>query len=123
MNKILEYTRRPDVTFHRCGRIRIASRIARRLDITPGDSINVAISGGEYLLYAVHHPASPGRHHAACYRANRSGESYCANSVALCRRLLDAIGFPDLRAAFMVGEAVERGGITYFPIITTRPLC
>ena len=42
MIKLLERTRRPDITFSRNGRISITARVVRLLSLQPGDSINVA---------------------------------------------------------------------------------
>lgn len=120
MIKLLEHTRRPDITFCRNGIIRIAARVARILALRPGDVINIAVVNGEYLLHAT--PNSFGRHEAQCYPSKKGGRNYCANSVRLCRALFDAVGVNADRVSYMVGESVERNGIIYVPIITLKPL-
>ncbi len=122
MIKLLEHTRRPDITFHRNGIIRITARVARILSLRPGDSINVAVSDGEYLLHAVHRDNPIGRYETQCYRSKRGGENYCANSVRLCRSMLSIAGCSGKRVSFMVGERCECEGVVCVPIITLKPL-
>ena len=122
MIKLLEHTRRPDVSFSRNGTIRITARVARVLSLRPGDALNIAVANGEYLLLAVHLATNIGRHEAQCYPSKRGGSNLCANSVRLCRSLLDSVGVTADKAAFMVGEAFVNGNTTYVPIITLHPL-
>lgn len=122
MYKLLEQTRRPDITFQLNGIIRITARVARILSLRPGDAINIIVTDGEYLLYAVHHDNLIGRYEAQCYRSKRGGENYCANSVSLCRSMLSIVGSRNNRVSFMVGESTERSGVVYVPIITFKPL-
>lgn len=123
MIKLLEHTRRPDISFSRKrGTIRITARVSRVLSLRPGDTINIALSNGEYLLHATHLTNNIGRHKAQCYPTKKGSENYCANSVRLCRSLLDSVGIKADKAAFMVGKAFERGNTTYVPIITLLPL-
>ena len=120
MQPLLENTRRHDITFHRNGRIRITARIVRILRLRPGDSINIALSDGEYLLFAVRH--NVGRHQARCHPSKRGGRNFCANSIRLCRLFFEALGIQSDRVSFMAGEPTERLGTTYLPIITSAPL-
>ena len=123
MIKLLEHTRRPDISFHRNGIIRIASRVARILSLRPGDAINIAVNDGEYLLYAVRYQNTNYRYEAQCYRSKRGGgENYCANSVRLCRALFNSVGVKSERVSYMAGEAFEKNGVMYVPIITRQPL-
>lgn len=124
IKKLLENNRRPDISFHRNGTIRIAARLARILSLRPGDALNIAVTNGEYLLYAVRYQnANYHRYEAQCYRSKRSGgENYCANSVRLCRSLFNSVGISSDRVSFMSGEAIERNGVKYVPIITLYPL-
>ena len=123
MIKLLEHTRRPDISFSRKrGTIRITAKVARILTLRPGDSINIAVSNGEYLLHAVHRVNNIGRHEAQCYPTKRGSNNYCAYSVRLCRALLDSVGVKAEQVAYMVGEAFVRGDTTYLPIITALPL-
>lgn len=123
MIKLLEHTRRPDISFSRKrGTIRITAKVARVLALRPGDSINIAVSNGEYLLHAVHLVNNFGRHEAQCYPTKKGSDNYCAYSVRLCRSLLDSVGIKADKVAYMVGEAFVRGETTYIPIITQLPL-
>lgn len=123
MIKLLEHTRRPDISFSRKrGTIRITAKVARVLALRPGDSINIAVSNGEYLLHAVHCVNNFGRHEAQCYPTKKGSDNYCAYSVRLCRSLFDSVGIKADKVAYMVGEAFVRGETTYIPIITQLPL-
>lgn len=122
MIKLLEQTRRPDISFSRNGKIRITARVARVLSLRPGDILNIVVSNGEYLLYATHFTNKIGRHEAQCYPTKKGSENYCANSVRLCRAMFDSIGIESSKAAFMAGEAFENDNTTYLPIITLQPL-
>lgn len=123
MKNILDQTRLPDITFYRSGLIRLSARVVRSLAIVPGDSINVAYGGGEYMLHAIHNLDCPGRHEATCYPVNKNGNHMCARSVRLSRRLLDMLSISDSRVSFAVGEPVDSpGGSRQLPIITLRPI-
>lgn len=118
MINLLSHTRRPDISFSRNGTIRITARLARILSLHPGDAVNIAVSGGEYLLHATRVTDNIGRHEAQCYPTKKGSANYCANSVRLCRALLDVVGAKADKVDYMAGEAFERGGTTYVPIIT-----
>lgn len=122
MHKLLEHTRRPDISFSRNGIIRITARVAHILSLHPGDAINIAICNGEYLLHTTHLAGNIGRHQAQCHPTKKGSGNYCANSVRLCRALLDAVGVKADKAAYTIGQAFERDNTTYVPIITRHPL-
>lgn len=123
MKKLLEHTRRPDISFCRKrGTIRITARVARVLTLRPGDAINISVSNGEYLLHAIHLVNNIGRHEAQCYPSKKGSNNYCAYSVRLSRSLLDAVNVKADKVAYMVGQAFERDNITYVPIITQHQL-
>ena len=117
METILSTTRRPDLTFHADGRIYITARVARILRLSPDSCINVALHKGEYLLFAQNYERMIGNHTARCHSVNKAGRYFRANSVALCRAMLDVCGV-SLRAALMCGEPMTINGKTYLPIIT-----
>lgn len=120
MLKLLQHTRRPDITFYRNGRINITAEVARALSLSPGDHINIAVSGREYLLFASR--PTLGRHEAQVHRTKRGSDNYATSSARLCRSLFDAIGFTGDRLACMVGESIEQEQTVYIPIITKQPL-
>lgn len=122
MMQLLQRTRRPDITFSRNGRISITARVVHALAIHPGDSVNVAFHDGECYLLAVHHGSSQGRHIAACYPTKKGSHNFCANSVTLCRLLLDGSGISAQRASFLVGAPQNVGGQLCLPIIYKHPL-
>ena len=125
MITLLKSTRRPDITFYRNGTIRLTAGIIKSLAISPGDSINIAVENGEYLLYSISHEKGTNLHRfeAQCYPSKRGGgRNFCANSVRLCRNLLAAIGSSAKKVAFNVGESIEINGTSYLPIITLNPL-
>ena len=122
MIKLLEHTRRPDITFCRNGRILITARVARLLSLRPGDSLNVAYINREYLIYAVHRENNIGRHVAQCYPTKKHSRNYCANSVELCRSILSIANVTTDRVSLMAGEPVNLNDTVYIPIITQCPL-
>ncbi len=122
MIKLLQRTRRPDITFSRNGRISITARVVRLLSLQPGDSINVAFHAGECYLLASRHHNAVGRHIAQCYPTKKGSRNYCANSVTLARLILDHCQIRSQRASFLVGKEETRGGEVYLPIIYKMPL-
>ena len=120
MQPLLEHTRRHDITFCRNGIIRITARVARVLDISPGDSINIACYGGEYLLFATRH--NVGRHEGQCRPTKKGSGNFCANSARLCRSLFESLGLSCEKASFMAGEKITLAGSTFLPIITSAPM-
>ena len=120
MIRLLENTRKPDITFNRNGQIRITARIARILSISTGDVLNISIDNGEYLLYIKKNLI--GRHEAQCYPSNRRGHNFVANSAKLSRSLLDSCNIKSDRASFMIGEPIIKDEAVYCPIITQKPL-
>ena len=121
MEKIISTTRRPDITFHATGEIYITARVARILHLDGDSCVNVAVDKGEYLLFAEHYDGMIGNHTGRCYPVNAGGRYFRANSVRLCRAILDACGVSG-RAALMCGEAVSISGKTYLPVITRTTL-
>ena len=122
MIKLLERTRRPDITFSRNGLISITARVVRLLSLQPGDSINVAFHLGECYLLAVRHQNAIGRHVAQCHPTKKGSKNYCASSVILARLMLDNCGIKEQRASFMIGQAEKLDGETVLPIIFKHPL-
>lgn len=122
METLLNQTRRPDITFCRNGRIFISARVARLLDISPGDSINIAVTDGEFLLFAMRHPMGFGRNIARCFPTRKHSRNLSANSVELCLKFFAACNIHAQRAAFFTGESLSSGQTTYLPIITRHPI-
>ena len=119
MTSLLPNSRRPDITVNVTGRIDITCRIARKLDLHPGDVIDVSQSGQEYYLY-VRHTADNivGRHEGQCYPTSRGGHgSYRTWSVRLARAIRAASGHADMILRFPCGEAVVIDNKIYIPII------
>lgn len=121
MEKILSTTRRPDITFYADGHIHITSRIARILNLSHESCINVAIDHGEYLLFAEHYENMIGNHTARCRSINKGGRYFRANSVRLCRTMINACGAAGC-AALYCGVPVIIHNKTYIPIITRQTL-
>ena len=122
MIKLLQRTRRPDITFCRNGRISITARVVRLLSLQPGDSINIAFHLGECYLLVSRHTGTVGRHIAQCYPTKKGSRNYCANSVLLARLMLDNCKISEHRASFMVGKEEMRDGDVCVPIIFKNPL-
>ena len=121
MEKIISTTRRPDITFNASGEIYITSRVARILHLDAESCINVALDKGEYLLFAEHYDGMIGNHTGRCYHVNPGSRYFRANSVRLCRAMLDACGVSG-RAALMCGGALSINGKIFLPVITRTTL-
>lgn len=89
MTTTLDNTRKPDITFHRDGRIDITARVAKALSLRPGDVIDIAHDGSEYYLY-VKHRNTVGRHEAQCRATNLGGKT-CNNLRCHSKRLCLAV--------------------------------
>ncbi len=122
MIKLLQRTRRPDITFCRNGRIFLTARVVRLLSLRPGDSINIAFHLGECYLLAARHDGAVGRHAARCHPTKKGSRNYCANSVTLARLMLDRCGVNAERASFMAGKEERRNGELCLPVIFKMPL-
>ena len=120
MTKLLTHTRRPDIIFYKSGRILITARVARLLTLNTGDVINIAVDGGEHLLFAGKDMF--GRHEARCHPSKKGGRTFVANSTRLCRAMLEICNANGDRASLMIGEPTVRGGVTYLPVITSHLL-
>lgn len=120
MQRVLTKTRLHDITFCRDGKIRIGARLSKAIDLRPGDCVGIADKAGEYLLYAVKNP--PGRQLARCHSSKGQSRNLCANSVELCRIILDKAGVKLWKASFPAGDSVEIDGRIYIPIITRLPM-
>lgn len=84
-------TRRPDISFFRNGRIDITARLAKDIGLQPGDVIDIAIDGDEYLLH-IRHKAQDviGRHEAQCFPTNKWPKR-THNLRAHSKRLAEAV--------------------------------
>lgn len=122
MIKLLELTRRPDITFRRDGRISITARVVRLLSLQPGDSINIAFHQGECYLLPERHPNAVGRHIAQCHRTKKGSNNYSASSAQLARLMLDKCGVKANRASFAVGLPEKINQEIAVPIIYKDPL-
>lgn len=117
MNSLLGSTRRPDITFHPCGKIDISARVARLLSIGEGDVVDVMEGCGEYYLYVRHRAADTmGRHEAACHRSNPRGLNSRAYSKRLCHAVRGIVGSRGAAVVY-AGQTRTVGGITALTLI------
>ncbi len=125
MTSILQSTRRPDITVNASGRIDITARIARLLNLHPGDVIGISREGVEYYLYVrLAASAAVGRHEGACLPTSRRsrGGSFRTWSVRLASALREAagpaaLGSPLATLRLPCGEPRVINDKTYIPII------
>ena len=54
MQSILGNTRKADITFYASGRIDISARVAKHLQLSRGDVLDIMIDQDEFYLYVVH---------------------------------------------------------------------
>lgn len=123
---MLGITRRPDITFHRDGRIDITSHVAVLLGLKHGDVIDIAYDGVEYYLYKRYDSSSLVGRHEAQVRATNHGKHYCHNlraqSVRMCRQILQMHDGADV-VRLPVGELETRSGMgKVLPIIVRNNL-
>lgn len=100
-------SRKPDVVFHRSGRIDIKRRAARALGAKDGDVVNVCAEGGHYYLCITAHNAEDGCHSATCRISSPRGYALRAHSCSLSRALLSAMGCSEARIAVFTGDPEE----------------
>lgn len=123
MIRILEHTRRPDITFYRSGRILISARIVILLGLSSGDCVNIASDRGELLIFPVHLPdGCDGRYAARCKPTNKGSRTFFANSVKICSAMLQYAPPQASRIAFPCGQPLYVNDIVHIPIITKLPL-
>lgn len=110
-------TRRPDIAFHKSGRIEINARIARALTLRRGDVIDVDSSQGEYYL-RVRYRAALGSHEAKVYPTGPHTGHFRCRSLRLCSSVLSIAGLRDGQVGrFPCGEPVVKQDEIYIPII------
>lgn len=122
MQNIIERTRRPDITFHKSGKIDITARVARILNLKQGDSINMAKDeNGELFLFAQQNQI--GRHHAKVYKTCKS-LNFRANSKLLYWSFIYTydVEITAEKVSFFCGEPLTINNKTYLPIITKNPI-
>lgn len=123
MDALLQNQRRPDISFsRRRGIISVSARVARALDLSPGDALVVTRTGAEYLLHAIRPQCLVGRFEAQCYPTKKGSRNFRAYCVRLCRAVLDEAGITADMAAFAVGHPLVHHGKTFLPIITLNPI-
>lgn len=122
MISILGNTRKPDVNFLACGRISISARVAKVLNLAPGDVIDLMDDNGETYLYVKHRAPVVGRHEGMIFRSNPRGRHFIASSVRLCRYIFSKCNTTQ-KVALCCGPVVNlpAHGIA-MPIITKLPL-
>ncbi len=120
MTSILPNSRRPDLTVCASGRIDITSRIARTLDLQPGDIIDVSYSDREYYLYIRRRASDAvGRHEGHCFPTlrGRNRGSYRTWSVRLAKAIHKACNNNTPTLRLPCGEARIVNERVYIPII------
>lgn len=125
MTNLLGNTRRPDVSFYANGRIDITARVAKLLSLQENDVIDIAVEGGEYLLYRKYKAESLiGRHEAQCHVTKRGifrSNNIRAYSKRLCAAILKASG-TEFTARLPVGDTQTLGHHGTAVAIITHPI-
>lgn len=98
------YSRKPDVSFYKNGRIDITARVARAIGIADGDVLDVAYDGGEFYMF-VRAKAGEcvGRHEAQCWPTKKGSHNYRAHSKRLCTAIMKLSNAQDV-ARLPTGE-------------------
>lgn len=107
MESLLGNTRRPDVSFYRDGRIDITSRVAKSLDLSNGDVIDVIKHESEFYLYVRYRNFEIlGKHEAQCHSTKRRSNHFRAHSIRLCAAILRECR-NDNAALLPIGQMVD----------------
>lgn len=107
MESLLGNTRRPDVSFYRDGRIDITSRVAKSLNLSAGDVIDVMKHGSEFYLYVRYRNFEIlGKHEAQCHSTKRRSNHFRAHSIRLCAAILQECK-SDQAALLPAGQTIE----------------
>ena len=122
MKSLLGNSRRPDISFHKNGRIDITARVAKKLNLQTGDVIDVAFDGVEYYLYIQHKSNELiGKHESQCFPTKRGSNNFRAYSARLCRNIIDLSDAEDV-VRLPVGEYEERNGYPSVVLIACNNL-
>lgn len=92
MQSILGNTRKPDIVFHKSGRINISARVVKLLNIMQGDIVDIMDWSGEYYLYVRRRAPHVGRHEGMAYRSNKRSNHFIVSSRKLCAHILSLCG-------------------------------
>lgn len=119
MTSFLPSTRRPDITVTPSGRIDIAARVVRLLNMQPGDVIGLTHIDSEYYLYIrLRAQQVVGRHECRVRPTTRRARgTFRTWSVRLARFIRSAAQASQLVLRFPCGEPHIVDNITYIPII------
>ncbi len=109
-------TRKADIIFFSTGRIDITARIAKYLQLSRGDVIDIMVDGCEYYLYVKRRTPMNGRYEAMVLPTNKRGNHFRAYSRRLCSAILRASGATDT-ARLCVGAPVDSTYGILLPII------
>lgn len=123
MHSLIGNSRKPDIMFHRNGKIDISAYAAKCLRLSDGDVIDVVQDFGEYLI-TVRQRASDtiGRHEGVCHRSNARGRHFRAYSKKLCTIMLNMAEAKHC-VAFPVGEKRTIVGVgDVLHVVTQNPL-
>ena len=104
---IIHTARKADITFYHTGRIEIASHLTKLLHITPGSSIDIAVTPDrEYILFARPCPSNAPRHSykAQCTPTRKGYNTMRCNCVELTAAILSLTGQTE-KARITVGQA------------------
>lgn len=87
---VITNVRRPDIYFHRTGRIDIASNVSSMLSLDKGDVINILkTSVGEFFLYVMIRQADKKNplvnYKTSVYPTKRGSANFRTQSIELCR--------------------------------------
>ena len=121
-------TRRADVTFFQSGRIDITARVVKLLDLQPGDVIDIAVSGGEYLLYVRTKAAQVIGNHSGQvrttkkYSCSRYSLNFRAYNKQLCHNLREVCPGTGYPLHLPCGNPRQQDGRIVLPLITLNPL-
>ncbi len=124
MQNLLSHNRRPDLTFHKSGRIDISARVVGILNLRPGDVVSIARENDGFFLFIVARCDETAPHFSysgRCFSANKASSSLRTQSRILCGEMLRASRRNKV-AKLPVGDLVTTPVGMALPIITQNAL-
>lgn len=117
MKSILPNSRKHDISFHPSGKIDISAHIARKLNLTPGDVIDIAQESGEWYLHVkLRSGTYTGRHEGRVQATVNGKGTFRTYSKTITSAVLRATGKSGIFRC-PCGLEIERDKQKYITII------
>ena len=107
MRSLIDNTKRPDVIFHKNGKIDIAANVAKTLNLKAGDVIDIITNNIEYYI-VVKYKANEvvGNHDCKVMRSNKHGNHLRCYSKKLCNKIFSICNF-EINSSYLYSDKVR----------------